>query len=338
MFNKFFESIRKILKEEWKFIVILFLTYIILTHPLNYYIIIGGGISDIDSRIKVEDAYDNKGSFNISYVSELSGTVLTYLLSYVVPDWKRVDANDYKYDSKESMEDIKFRGDLDLKVSNSTSIKWAYSLAGESYERVSSEIYVIAVFDDYKNPLKVQDKIISIGDKTYDNLIDYKKHIQSFDVNDTINVVVERDGKEKKLSAKIYEEDGNKILGVGLQTLIEYKTDPKVDINFKSNESGPSGGLITALDIYDKLTEDDLTNSLKIAGTGTIEEDGSIGSIGEVKYKLLGAESDNADVFLVPSGENYKTCIKVKKEKNLKIKVIGVKNIEDAINKLEKLK
>ena len=111
-----------------------------------------------------------------------------------------------------------------------------------------------------------------------------------------------------------------------------------VKINFKKTESGPSGGLITTLDIYDKLTEDDLTNSLKIAGTGTINEDGTIGSIGEVKYKLLGAVSDDADVFLVPSGENYKTCMEVKKEKKLDIKILEIKNIEDAIEKLEKLK
>jgi hypothetical protein len=58
----------------------------------------------------------------------------------------------------------------------------------------------------------------------------------------------------------------------------------------------------------------------------------------EVKYKLLGAVSDDADVFLVPSGENYKTCMKVKKEKKLDIKILEIKNIKDAIEKLEKLK
>lgn len=338
MIKKFFKYLKDSFKEEWKFIVLLLLTYIILTSPVNYYIIIGGGISDIDSRIKVEDSYDSKGSFNITFVSELPGTVLTYLLSYVVPDWKRVDANDYKYDETESMEDIQFRSDLDLKVANGTAVRWAYSLADKKYEEINSEIYVIAVDEKYKNDLKVQDRIISIGDKKYNDLNKYREYLQSFDVDDTVDIVVERDNKEKKISAKIYEENDRKIIGVVLKTSKEYETDPKVDINFKASESGPSGGLITTLDIYDKLTKDDLTNSLKIAGTGTIEEDGSIGSIGEVKYKLLGAVSEDADVFLVPMGENYKTCVKVKKEKKLKIKVIGVKNISDAITKLEKLK
>ena len=41
--------------------------------PVNNYIVVGGGISDISSRIQVEQAYQSKGSFNISYVTELDG-------------------------------------------------------------------------------------------------------------------------------------------------------------------------------------------------------------------------------------------------------------------------
>ena len=44
-----------------------------------------------------------------------------------------------------------------------------------------------------------------------------------------------------------------------------------------------------ALMIYNALTEQDLTNGKKIVGTGTIERDGSVGVIGGVKYKIMGA-------------------------------------------------
>ena len=85
------------------------------------------------------------------------------------------------------------------------------------------------------------------------------------------------------------------------------------------------------------VTKKDLTKKLNIAGTGTIEADGSIGEIGEVEYKLLGAVRGGADVFLVPAGDNYKTCKKVAKEDNLDIEIIPVKTIEEAIEKLEEL-
>ena len=63
-----------------------------------------------------------------------------------------------------------------------------------------------------------------------------------------------------------------------------------------------------------------------------------MGQIGEVKYKLLGAVKKKADIFLVPTGDNYNTCIKTVKEKKLNIKVIGVKSVSDAIEKLESIK
>ena len=338
MFKKIIDEVISTIKEEYKFIILLLCTYLFLTCPINYFIIVGGGISDIDSRIEVVDGYDSKGSFNISYVTELPGTVGSYLISFIIPDWKRVDADLYKYDEKESLDDIEFRSDLDLKVANGTAIKWAYTLANRECIEKSSKLYVIAKLDNYKNKLKVQDEILSINDKSFPTLDEYKAYLQTLNSGDKVDVLVLRDGKKKNITAPLYEEDGRIILGVGLQILKEYDTDPDVKINFKKTESGPSGGLITTLDIYNKLTKKDLTNSLKIAGTGTINEDGTIGSIGEVKYKLLGAVSDDADVFLVPSGENYKTCMKVKKEKKLDIKILEIKNIKDAIEKLEKLK
>ena len=94
--------------------------------------------------------------------------------------------------------------------------------------------------------------------------------------------------------------------------------------------------MITTLEIYNQLTKNDITKGKKIAGTGTIEEDGTIGEIGGVEHKLLGAETAKTDIFLVPSGKNYKTAVKYKKDKKLKIKLIEVKTINDAINKLNK--
>ena len=107
--KKLFSFIIDIIKADYKFIIVLLLLLIIFEWPVNYYIIIGGGTSDVSSRIKVENKYKSKGTFNISYVEELKGTVLTYLLSYVVPYWEREDANLYKYNDKESIEDIEYR-------------------------------------------------------------------------------------------------------------------------------------------------------------------------------------------------------------------------------------
>ena len=340
MFNKILNYITKTIKEEYKFIILLILLYCIFTFPLNYYITIGGGASDVSSRIDVvdKDKVKSKGSFNISYVTQLEGTILTYVTSYIIPGWEREDANNYKYTKNESIEDIDFRGDLDLKVANENAKYWAYTLADKSVQQISSKLYVIAVTDEYKVPLKIQDQVLSIDDYSYPTVKEYVNYLQTKKAGDTVNVKVMRKNKEKVLECKLHKVKDKVILGVGLEYLTEYKTDPEVKIAFKKSESGPSGGLITTLEIYNQLTKEDLTKGKIITGTGTIEQDGTIGEIGGVEHKLLGAAKAKSDVFLVPSGDNYKEAIKYKKEKKLKVKVIEAKNIEQAIKKLGDLK
>lgn len=338
MFKKFYDKLVNFIKEDYKYILFLVVFYIVFSWPVNYYIVTGGGISDVDSRIMVDNAYKSSGSFNISYVTELKGTVMSYLISYVMPDWKRVNMDDYKYNEEEDSSDIDFRSDLDLLNANDTATRLAYTLADKDYTVTKTKIYVISTFSKYKTNLKIKDQILSMNGNSYDSVSDYSNYLQTLSTDSLVEVEVLRGGKKKSIKCKLYDSDDKKVLGIGLQIVHEYESDPAIKIKFKKTESGPSGGLITTLDIYNKLVKEDLTNSLKIAGTGTIEEDGSVGEIGEVKYKLLGAVKDKADVFLVPNGANYKTCIRLKKERDLNIKIIGVDSIDDAIAKLRDLK
>lgn len=336
MLKKFYEKVKEFIKTEYKFILFLIVFVVICTWPVNYYIVIGGGISDISDRVVVENGDSSDGSFNLSYVSELKGTTLSYLLSYVMPHWKRVSMDDYKYTTDEDYQDIEFRSELDLLSSNSNAIYYAYQLADKPCEVVKTDVYVIVKFPEYDNPLEVGDKLLKVNGVLCANLVEFQEAIQKVEGN-SVHVTVLRDGKEMELTSKLYEEENRKVLGVGLQSVTTYDVDPEVEFQFEKNESGPSAGLITTLSIYDQLTKGDLTKGKLIAGTGTIEADGSIGQIGEVEYKLLGAVDGGAQVFLVPAGENYQDCKKMKKEENLDIKLISVKNIDDAIKKLKDL-
>lgn len=332
----FLEALVDFIIEEKFFLMGLFLFTIICLYPVDYYIITGGGTGDIVSRVKVENEYKYKGSFNICFVHELGGTVASYLLSYVIPSWDRDKVSNYKYNDEESLEDVEFRNDLSLKESSSAATYWAYTLAGKKIKELDHKIFVVGVLDSYPTKLKVGDEILSIDNKKFNSIDEYKEIIGKHEEGDKLSIKVKRNGKEKTIESKLYVRDDYIMLGVYLEGYSTYKTDPKIEFKFRSTETGPSAGLITTLDIYNKLTKKDLTNSLKIAGTGTIEMDGTIGQIGGVKYKLLGAADDKMDIFLVPAGENYKEALKVKKDNNLKIKIISVKDINEAIELLEK--
>ena len=323
-----------IIKEDYVYYLFLIISIIVCLYPLNYYIIIGGGTSNISPRIEVENGYKSKGSFNICYVKELSGTILSYGLSYIIPTWERESADNYKYTEKESIEDIEFRSDLDLEYSSNNAIYWAYTLANKKVEEKESHIYVISISDEYNNSLKVGDEILSIDNQSFKEITEYINYIQTKNENDEVELKVIRKNKEKIIHSKVSVYKERKLIGVLLKKVKKYDVKPNVELKFKRRESGPSAGLITTLEIYNRLTKKDITKGLKIAGTGTIEEDGTIGKIGGVKYKILGASKDKANIFLVPKG-NYKEAKKYIKDKKIKIKLIKVSTIKEVLEKLE---
>ena len=69
------------------------------------------------------------------------------------------------------------------------------------------------------------------------------------------------------------------------------------------NVGGPSAGLPFALNVYEQLGHK-IDKGLKVAATGELDLDGSVGPIGGVEQKTYGARRAGVDVFLVPAGEN----------------------------------
>lgn len=155
-------------------------------------------------------------------------------------------------------------------------------------------------------------------------------------VGDTVTFTVIRNNKETIKTGKIYESDGGKLIGIYLTSVLEVTTDKNVVFKYKNNESGSSGGLMSALEIYNQLTKSDITKGLTIAGTGTIDMDGNVGEIAGVKYKIMGAVKNKADVFIVPA-DNYEEAKQIVNKYNYKIKLIEAKNFNQVLEDLEKI-
>ena len=186
-----------------------------------------------------------------------------------------------------------------------------------------------------KTDMVIGDQIKKINNVDVNSLDDIQNEVEKYKSKDKISIDVINNNKEYSRYA-ILNEEGK--IGVVLQTTFDIKTNPKCIFNFGKKESGPSGGLMTTLTIYNYLIKEDITNGMKIAGTGTIEADGTVGEIGGIKYKLAGVEKQKADLFFVPAGENYEEAMKYKKENNYKIKIVPVKTFEDAVKYLKENK
>ncbi|WP_375163504.1 PDZ domain-containing protein [Microbacterium sp.] len=87
------------------------------------------------------------------------------------------------------------------------------------------------------------------------------------------------------------------LIGITLRTDYHFPIDVTIQLD---NVGGPSAGMMFALGIVDTLTPGELNGGERIAGTGTIEADGTVGPIGGIRQKLYGAQSAGAEFFLAP--------------------------------------
>ena len=338
MFNTLYEKIKKFIKDYYLYLSFYFVLLAVTLYPLPFYIYSGGGLLPVDDKIEIEEKQEVKGSFHLCYVSELRATLPTYILAKILPSWDLEPMSSSQLTKNETEEDIFTRDRLFLSTGNTNAVSLAYEKAGRSFEITGTRNYILYIDEEAKTTLKIGDDIRKINGKEIENTEEIGEIISSSSVGEKLELSVIRNGHMRKETGTVYEKNGVHLLGIMIQTGFDYKTDPKIDLHFSENEAGSSGGLILTLSIYNQLTKQDITKGLKIAGTGTIEVDGTVGEIGGVKYKLKGAIKEKADVFLVPKGDNYKEAMKEKKKHHYNIQIIGVETFDEALESLENLR
>ena len=338
MFYKIYEKIKKYIIENY-LILLFYLVFIcVFTYQLPYYIMVSGGLIDINNRIVINNNEKINGSYNMCYVKELKATIPTYLYSLINSDWKLEPIDNYKYNESETNQDIYKRDKIMLDTANQSAIIAAFKASNKEYKVLSSNPIVLTVFEEADTDLKIGDEIIEVNGIKIDDQDKLKSNLQEKKVNEKITLKVINNNKEYERYAKLIEYEGNVIIGISIEYYRYIESDPEISFNFPKKEAGSSGGFILSLAIYDYISDEDLANGLKIAGTGTIDENGNVGEIGGVIYKLKGAVESKADVFFVPNNNNYEEAISYAKKKNYKIPIIGIDKLEDAINYLRNLK
>lgn len=332
--TKAYEKTKKFLKENYKSLLVLLGIYLLFTLELPYVIYTPGGAIDLNKRIAVENGYNSSGEFAMAYVSMVRGSLPFLGLSYIMPNWDIEAKKNIVYED-ETMEEMVKRDRLYLEEANNNATIVAYKSAKKDIAIKKSIHHIILIDQNADTTLKLYDELISVDGKMFQDLEEYRSYIQTKQEGDVVTFAVNRDGKEVSATSKIYKTDDGLKSGISIITTHELEMNPDLEIKTKSSESGPSGGLMTTLAIYNALVEEDITKGRFIIGTGTISLDGTVGEIGGVKYKLLGAEKKHADLFLCPMG-NLEEAMKVKEEEKLDILIVGVSSFEEALSYLRK--
>ena len=310
------------------FILILFLGF----YELPYYIDAPGGLDNLNNKVEIDNSYKAEGSINLTYVREIKATPLMSLIALINPNWKIESKNTYNTGTLD-YETMMKRQKILMRQSYTSAIKYAYEAAEKEVDIKEEKCYVIYLYKESKTDLKVGDQITSIDGNKINKCSEIRKYIDTKEAGYTSKIKVVNDNKEYDREATFIEVDNIKYIGVQLATEYVLTTNPLYKLKFSESEYGPSGGLMITLAVYNSLTPKDITGGKKIAGTGTIEPDGSIGEIGGIKYKIIGAAKNKADIFLVPS-DNYEEAKKVVEQRHYKMKLVKVNTFDDALNYL----
>ena len=334
MKNKIIKNIKNFFdKKTIIYMIVLAIFISVMLIPVDYYITVGGGLLKLDKNISVENEKSKSGSINATFVAELKGNIISYILSYIVPSFEREKVEEVVYE-EESKEDYEFRERMYFNQSINNAIYVAYSNSSNKIELKSNDLYVVYIDSNADTTLKVKDKILEVDNVLIEDLSMIKEIINNKNVNDYVEIKVKRDDEIFITKTKVQLIDNEKIMGVYILNDYNYDVEPNVSFDFSDKQSGPSGGLMISLSIYNKLSDIDITKGNKVCGTGTIDKDGTVGEIGGIKHKIMGAK--RCDVFLVPS-KNYDEALSVIKSKNYKLKLYKVETFTDALNVLNNL-
>ncbi len=192
---------------------------------------------------------------------------------------------------------------LQMRASHSDALEAVYRALDIPYEAKTDHVVVFSVVPGFAadGALHPGDRLLAIDGRTIAKDVDVRTAMEGKAAGDVAEVKVRRGDAERtvRLTLRALPDTDPPRAGMGitygvLQTI--ESEDPAYRVEMKAGSiGGPSAGLMFALEMYDRFTEGDLTRGRRIAGTGTIAPDGTVGAIiGGAVGALVGREIDRS--------------------------------------------
>lgn len=345
---KFNKSRNKILGAIFIFVLVI----LFFTANTGYYLEVPGSAESTSQYVKVDGKHDKKkGDLLLTTVGVLKATPYFMVRSL---------GNDFEtlYPQEELMGDESYGDYLQvqqyyMKSATNNAIQAAYKKAHKPFKKVYKGVYVMSLTNnsDFQGKLDVGDTINSINGFKFKSSTQFINYVKKLSKDAKVSINYTRDGKKKTTTGKLTKLEETKRYGLGITLTDDTKATgtPEASIN-AGQIGGPSAGLMFTLQVYSQVANKDLKNGRIVAGTGTISPDGTVGPIGGIDKKVYAASQEGATIFFAPNDpvtkeikkldptyiNNYHLAKQAAKKIHTKMKIVPVKNLDDAINYLEK--
>ncbi|QTM99319.1 PDZ domain-containing protein [Sediminibacillus dalangtanensis] len=325
-------------------IIVIVIAAFLVSYRLPYYIYKPGGADALNPIVEVAGGFESKGDMHLVTIRGGQATPLQYLWASIRPH-QDIEPIEEVFPEGISQDEY-FQAQLQMmESSQEASTVVAYQAAGKQIDIEYEGVYVVAVIEGMpaEGKLKAGDKIVEIDGRELETSDDLINYVSSKEAGDQIEVTVEREEEAVNKTIELEEFPGQEKIGIGIQLVTNRNVEVEPELKFASgNIGGPSAGLMFSLEIYDQLTEDDLTKGHQIAGTGEINYEGEVGRIGGIDKKVIAADKEGCEVFFAPNEggaeeSNYKVAVKTAEEIGTDMEIVPVDTFDDALTYLQEM-
>ncbi|MBO0468505.1 PDZ domain-containing protein [Enterococcus plantarum] len=341
------------IKSTLPFIIVIVLI-IIMIFPIPFYIEGPGTTENLKDFVTVNNKKDTEpGAFYLTTVGVRKATVGSALKAKFSTFEELV--------SKEELMGSSTSSEYDriqqyyMNSSKNAAIEQALKLADVPYKMNFKGVYVLAIEDNssFKGKISVGDTVTGIDGHTFKSSEEFVDYVKKQKIGQKVTVSYLQDGKAKKAEGKLIELPTDKKAGIGIGLTDHTEIESTVPVEIDAGDiGGPSAGLMFTLETYEQLIQKGIRKGHKIAGTGTINTQGVVGRIGGIDKKVVTASNNGTEIFFAPDDEitkemkkaepeiktNYEEAKAAAEKIGTKMKIVPVKNVQDALNYLETLK
>jgi Lon-like protease len=318
----------------WRGIITLALSIVLLAGLFwpTPYMVTYPGLTVNMSRYAMPEGGSQKGSIEGILVFERPAFPADWVYAWVFPH--------YSFDRREKLGMSLGAYDSlvrDMKAeANAVGSAVAFQKLGIGKGAIShgAKIIQIQSGSTVEGQWRAGDVIVEMNGKPISSTQDLTNLMKAIHPGDEVAVIIQRAGNKVATKIKTKASADNPSQAVfGIQVEDDLQLDIPRKVSFRTyiaHEGGPSHGAALALSLVDQLTPGGITNGIKVAVTGTINADGTVGQIGGIEQKAYTIERSGADVFFVPAGQEADAR---KGAKNLNI--IPVQKLQDMIDWLK---
>jgi len=289
--------LRKCQKQLILFLFVNIIFSVPLFYRIDYRATMPGGLSRVERLIEIDSNHQTTGSFNTTFVLSFNRITMFQHLFYTHNS--RIEVHQVSpSQSHFTARDHNIMGQISMNASIELSIIVAYRYAQKelSYDVLG---FILSHHPEGFDLFGLGAMFTNINGVTGAGIRDVILNAEPDAILNITYTYFYDTSKEYQISIPRSALNGTAIqIKYG-----NFVANPTFTVN-RSNSGGPSGGLLQTLHNYDILTGANLTRGLVIAGTGTINYDGTVGAIGGMRQKIYTAQKNRASIFLVPFSDN----------------------------------